>query len=95
MKTIITAILIFSFSFGVANAKMIYAKTRLVKTPQGIKMACYRKNDQPAKSTQNKKWHYDRECCLDPYEIPNTSCHYGKKYQGLIFKYNLKFNKKI
>jgi hypothetical protein len=95
MKIIINAVLIFSFSFGVANAETIYAKTRSVQTPQGMKHACYKKNDKPKKSTKNKKWHLDRECCLDPYEIPNKSCYYGSKYKKLILKYNLKFNKKI
>jgi len=91
MKTIIASILIFAFSFGVANAATFYSKTKKINTPQGMKYVCSKKNDKPHKSTQNKKWHLDRECCLDQYEIPNKACYYGKKYQKLILKYNLKF----
>jgi hypothetical protein len=54
---------------------------------------CAKKYDIPKISHKKEKWHIDRQCCLDPYEIPNPFCHYGIKYQYLIYKYNKHFNK--
>ncbi|HPN96289.1 MAG TPA: hypothetical protein PLK35_00835 [Candidatus Moranbacteria bacterium] len=46
---------------------------------------CAKKNDKPGKSKQNKKKHMDRECCLDPDEIPNPWCTYNsKRYQKYL-----------
>jgi hypothetical protein len=41
---------------------------------------CAEKNDKPRKSPKNKKGHIDRQCCLDPDEIPNPWCAYGEKH---------------
>ena len=37
---------------------------------------CPKKNDKPKKSKQNKRAHIDRECCLDPDEVPHPRCAY-------------------
>ncbi len=37
---------------------------------------CPKKNDKPKKSKENKRAHIDRECCLDPDEIPHPRCAY-------------------
>ncbi|QQR78221.1 MAG: hypothetical protein IPJ68_04010 [Candidatus Moraniibacteriota bacterium] len=42
------------------------------------KNVCAHKDDDPHKSYQGKKVHIDRQCCLDPDEIPNPRCHYPK-----------------
>ena len=93
MKTIITTILFFFLTANFAYADSIHAKTKKINTPQGIKLVCAKKNDKPHRSFKTEKWHLDRECCLDNREIPNKNCYYGKKYQKLILKYNLKFLK--
>lgn len=46
-----------------------------VKIVNGRPM-CAKKNDKPKKSKQNKRAHIDRECCLDPDEVPNPRCVY-------------------
>lgn len=62
----------------------ILAETRKVNS----RKVCAKKNDHPAPSKKNPKWQVDGECCLDPYEIPNASCHYPpEKYGNLIQKY--------
>lgn len=82
---ILSSILLPSVSLAKDN---IRAKTRIA--PNG-KLMCYKSNDIPKVSKKKKKWHMDRECCLDPYEIPNKHCYYPPKYQFLITKYNIKF----
>lgn len=57
------------------------------------KAMCAKKNDKPTKSKKYPKWHIDRQCCLDPYEIPNPKCYYGVKHQPLLNKYHKKFKK--
>lgn len=37
---------------------------------------CANKNDKPGKSDKNKRAHIDRQCCLDPDEVPNPHCTY-------------------
>lgn len=64
----------------------IRATTRIVNG----RMMCLKSNDKP-KLSKKKKWHIDRECCLDYKEIPNPHCYYPPKYQFLINKYNQKY----
>jgi len=45
----------------------------------GDRWVCAKKNDHPRKSTQGKGIHVDRQCCLDPDEIPNPWCDYSYK----------------
>lgn len=37
---------------------------------------CANKKDKGRKSDQNKRAHIDRQCCLDPDEVPNPHCTY-------------------
>lgn len=56
-----------------AQAPGISAKTR----EENGRRVCEHKNDKGNKSKQDgKKVHIDRECCLDPDEIPNPRCYY-------------------
>lgn len=49
------------------------------------RLVCSKKNDKPSKSDSNKKGHMDRECCLDPDEVPNPRCYYPvSKYGDLL-----------
>jgi len=74
----------------VGKPSEILAKTRTVN---GRKV-CAKKNDKPAPSKNNPKWQVDGECCLDPYEIPNSRCYYPpEKYGSLIQKYLARQNK--
>lgn len=58
-----------------AQAPPISAKTRQVDG----RRVCEHKNDKGNKSKQDgKDVHIDRECCLDPDEIPNPRCYYPK-----------------
>lgn len=90
MKKIIAVILILLFPMTVFAADKFRISAKTKKHQTGFRM-CAKKSDKPHKSEQNKKWHLDRECCLDQYEVPNPSCFYGAKYQNLINKYNKKF----
>lgn len=56
-----------SVRLHVSQAPPIAAKVKVVN---GRKM-CAKKNDKPKKSDQHKRAHIDRECCLDPDEVPN------------------------
>lgn len=38
---------------------------------------CAKKNDKPKVSKKNEWGHVDRECCLDPDEIPHPRCDYS------------------
>lgn len=38
---------------------------------------CAKKHDRGQKSDKNKRGHIDRECCLDPDEVPNPHCTYS------------------
>lgn len=74
----------------VGKPSKILAKTRTVN---GRKV-CAKKNDKPTPSKNNPKWQVDGECCLDPYEIPNSRCYYPpEKYGSLIQKYLASQNK--
>lgn len=56
-----------------AQAPGISAKTR----EENGRRVCEHKNDKGNKSKQSgKDVHIDRECCLDPDEIPNPRCYY-------------------
>lgn len=58
-----------------AQAPPISAKTREVNG----RRVCEHKKDKGNKSKQDgKDVHIDRECCLDPDEIPNPRCYYPK-----------------
>lgn len=58
-----------------AQAPAISAKTKEVNG----RRVCEHKNDKGNKSKQSgKDVHIDRECCLDPDEIPNPRCYYPK-----------------
>lgn len=37
---------------------------------------CANKKDKPGKSDKNRRAHIDRQCCLDPDEVPNPHCTY-------------------
>ena len=68
----------------VGQPSEILAKTRTVS---GRKV-CAKAEDNPKPSKNNPKWQVDGECCLDPYEIPNSRCYYPpEKYGNLIQKY--------
>lgn len=56
-----------------AQAPGISAKTR----EENGRRVCESKNDKGNKSKQKGKGvHIDKECCLDPDEIPNPRCYY-------------------
>ncbi len=58
-----------------AQAPPISAKTR----EENGRRVCEHKSDKGNKSKQDgKDVHIDRECCLDPDEIPNPRCYYPK-----------------
>lgn len=40
---------------------------------------CGHKKDKPRMSRKYDEVHVDRQCCLDPDEIPNPRCDYGYK----------------
>lgn len=40
------------------------------------KWVCAHRKDKPRKSKQDKEVHIDRQCCLDPDEVPNPRCSY-------------------
>lgn len=40
------------------------------------KWVCANKKDKPGKSDKNRRAHIDRQCCLDPDEVPNPHCTY-------------------
>jgi hypothetical protein len=42
----------------------------------GGRYVCAKKSDSGQKSDQNKRAHIDRQCCLDPDEVPNPHCSY-------------------
>jgi len=89
MRKIIIILLLSLFPLTTFAGTTLYSKTN--KLPNGLRV-CALKNDKPKISTQNKKVHLDRECCLDNREIPNPRCYYPTKYQKLIDKYNTKLN---
>lgn len=90
MKKIII-ILFLLFPLTTFAGTTLYSKTK--KLSSGLRV-CAEKNDKPHKSFKTQKWHMDRECCLDNREIPNPQCHYNLRYQKLINRYLIKFNKK-
>lgn len=82
MKKLIAIIFILSLLPMTAFANFtLYGKT--IKLPNGLRM-CALKHDKPHKSFVHHKKHLDRECCLDPGEIPNPLCFYGVKYNKFL-----------
>lgn len=76
---------------GAINAPSLSGSFK--KDNQGRKV-CSSKSDDPHKSNQNTSVHIDKECCLDPDEIPNPRCHYSSnKYGKLLAKYEKKKTK--
>lgn len=61
-----------SIRISMAEAPEFASPVKLVNG----KGTCIKKKDKGQKSTQNSKGHIDRECCLDPDEIPNPRCLY-------------------
>jgi len=65
-----------------------------VKRDGENRRVCSSKSDNPHDSYQNKSIHIDKECCLDPDEIPNPRCYYSSsKYGKLLAKYEKKKTK--
>lgn len=93
MKSLILAIILAISLLIPRNALAhyeLYGKTLI--HPSGLRM-CLNKKDKPKQSKIHKKWHVDRECCLDPYEKPNPHCYYGANYKNLLNKYYQKYGK--
>jgi hypothetical protein len=61
-----------SIRISIVDAPEFASPVKLV----GGRGTCIKKKDKGRKSTQNSKGHIDRECCLDPDEIPNPRCLY-------------------
>ena len=61
-----------SIVIPLSQAPPIAGKVRKV---DGRKV-CAHKDDDPHDSYQDKEVHIDRQCCLDPDEVPNPRCYY-------------------
>jgi hypothetical protein len=61
-----------SIRIHISEAPILTSKVKWVNG----KGVCLKKDDNPQKSEVNKKGHIDRQCCLDPDEIPNPRCLY-------------------
>lgn len=61
-----------SIRISLAEAPPIASEVEMING----KGVCGKKNDKGKKSSKNPKGHIDRQCCLDPDEIPNPRCLY-------------------
>lgn len=60
------------------SVRLVKAQAPLPVSAKKIngRYVCAEKSDSPRKSYKNGRAHIDRQCCLDPDEVPNPHCTY-------------------